>query len=251
MGWEGVRYLRWTSANNNRWTRWLFIVLWSDVSQRRWPGVYTGHSHTASRQGEGHEEHLKESCKGLRSQTHTSEHTQSESRTAFLSQCDRWITFAELKPSCPWRASLKTVTVFARAHPELLREDEVMEISSVIIPGDCMLMHSRLFVWENCIVVISVTPELRDATWQTSSSALRCPPRIYIFITTREGNQNDITARAQDQTHNLKDLIECIQMWFIEQLHSHSTGTQCNCFAYTGLSSPFLILLLTPLLPLN
>lgn len=59
-----------------------------------------------------------------------------------------------------------------------------MEISIVIIPGDYMLMYSRLFVGENCIVVISVSPELGDATWQTSSSALRCPPRIYIFITT-------------------------------------------------------------------
>lgn len=54
-------------------------------------------------------------------------------------------------------------------------------------------MHSRLFVWENCIVVISVTPELWDATWQTSSTALRCPPRIYIFITMQERKRRSIT----------------------------------------------------------
>lgn len=54
-------------------------------------------------------------------------------------------------------------------------------------------MHSRLFVWENCIVVISVTPELWDATWQTSSTALRCPPRIYIFITMQERKRCSIT----------------------------------------------------------
>lgn len=72
-----------------------------------------------------------------------------------------------------------------------------MEISIVIIPGDYMLMYSCLFVWENCIVVISVTPELCDATWQTSSSTLRCPPRIYIFITMQERNQCDIKPHAQ------------------------------------------------------
>lgn len=53
-------------------------------------------------------------------------------------------------------------------------------------------MHSRLFVWGNCIVVISVTPELGDATWQTSSTALRCPPRIYIFITMQERKRHSI-----------------------------------------------------------
>lgn len=54
-------------------------------------------------------------------------------------------------------------------------------------------MHSRLFVRGNCIVVISVTPELWDATWQTSSTALRCPPRIYIFITMLERKRCSVT----------------------------------------------------------
>lgn len=53
-------------------------------------------------------------------------------------------------------------------------------------------MCSCLFVWENCIVVISVTPELCDATWQTSSAALRCPPRIYIFITMQERKRRGV-----------------------------------------------------------
>jgi len=66
--WGEVQLLWWTSTNNNRWTSWLFIVLWSDVSQQWWPGVYTGHSHTASRQGEGHEQHLKKPCKRSKDQ---------------------------------------------------------------------------------------------------------------------------------------------------------------------------------------
>lgn len=78
-------------------------------------------------------------------------------------------------------------------HPELRLEETVMNISIGVIPGDYMLMHSRMFVWENCIVVISVTPELWDATWQTSSTAPRCPPRIYIFITMQERKRRSIT----------------------------------------------------------
>lgn len=47
-----MQFLRLNSTtNNNRWTSWLFIVLWSNVPQRRWPGVYTGrarlHAETA------------------------------------------------------------------------------------------------------------------------------------------------------------------------------------------------------------
>lgn len=95
-------------------------------------------------------------------------------------------------------------------------------------------MHSCLFVWENCILVISVTRELQDASWQTSSAALRCPPKIYIFITMRGTKQSDITAHAANERPALKDLIECIQMWFIEQLHSYSVS---HCFAYSRLSS--------------
>lgn len=93
---------------------------------------------------------------------------------------------------------------FLNAHAGFLWEDTVMEISTAIIPGDYMLMYSRLFVWENCIVVINVTPELWDATWQTSSSARGCPPRIYIFITTQEGNQSDITAHTRTKRPQLE-----------------------------------------------
>lgn len=59
-------------------------------------------------------------------------------------------------------------------------------------------------MWENCIVLINVTPELREATWQMSSSALGCPPRIYIFITTWEENQNNKTP----QTHTPNTRLE-------------------------------------------
>ena len=113
----------------------------------------------------------------------------------------------KLESSCPWSAHNippHAVRLFLKAHAEFLREGTVMEISIVIIPGDYMLMYSCLFVWENCIVVISVTPELRDAAWQTSSSALRCPPRIYIFITTQERNQSDITPRMQSERPQLE-----------------------------------------------
>lgn len=193
-----MQFLRWTSTNNNRWSSWLFIVLW-------WPGVYTGHSHTASRQGEGHKQHLKKPCKGLRSKRrhiYCTTHTRSWLKR-ILDFYHSATTGLPLLPSLKGCFTQKDSSTFshsfASAHPEFLWERAVMEISTVIIPGDYMLMYSRLFVGENCIVVISVTPELRDATWQTSSSALRCPPRIYIFITTREGNWNDITAHTDTE----------------------------------------------------
>lgn len=106
------------------------------------------------------------------------------------------LEFAKLLVKGCFAKKIPLYSVNSFVSAESLWEGTVMEISIVIIPGDYMLMYSRLFVGENCIVVISVSPELGDATWQTSSSALRCPPRIYIFITTWEGHQSDITARA-------------------------------------------------------
>lgn len=92
-----MQFLKWTSTNNNRWSSWLFIVLWSNVPQHQWPGVYTGHSHTGSWQGEGHKQHLKEPCNGPTSKIqHISYHThmiQTKTKIEFSSLCNKWISF--------------------------------------------------------------------------------------------------------------------------------------------------------------
>lgn len=101
----------------------------------------------------------------------------------------------------------------------------MIEIGTVIIPGDYMLMHSSLFVWENCIVVISVTPEQRrDAAWQTSSSTLRCPQRIYIFITTQEKDQCDITPQA----HSKRPQPERFNWMYSNVIHWTITPSFCQ-----------------------
>lgn len=147
---------------------------------------------------------------------------QTERHIAFLTFCKCWFHL-QLETSCPWRTK-KIPLSFAHTW-FLFLEGTVMEIATVIIPGDYMLMHSSLFVWENCIVVISVTPEQRrDAAWQTSSSTLRCPQRIYIFITTQEKDQCDITPQA----HSKRPQPEKFNWMYSNVIHWTITPSFCQ-----------------------
>lgn len=91
-------------------------------------------------------------------------------------------------------------------------------------------MYSRLFVWENCIVVISMTLEI-DLRWRSVNVLMGSPmpsKDLHFYYITRS------KAKWEQTPSTSTDLIECIQMWFIEQLHSHSTSPRCNCFAYNA-----------------
>lgn len=131
VGGGGTPSERWPSINNNRWTSWQFIVLWSDVPQQ-W--------------GERWYQHLKKPCKGptwtktqcFKIQTISRSLTRQKTASQFQVQ-PLENKYAAIHPRGARQIPL-------HGHPDLLMEATVMNIGVVIIPGDYMLIHSRLFV---------------------------------------------------------------------------------------------------------
>lgn len=227
-GWRGVQFLRWTSTNNNRWTSWLFIVLWSDISQQWWPGVYTGHSHTASWQGEGQERHLKEPCKGLRSKGRHIMHCATLPRLKTITRF--WhcaitgsrlhagkLPVLEALTSFPYTHSFSEsasrIHLWGRSDGDECSHNSRGLYANVVLPVCVGKLHCALLMWHPrcCLADVLI--------------GSRTPSKDLHFYYNMRGKPKQYNSTCTGQTHNLRGLIEYIQMWFIEQLHSHSAST--------------------------